>query len=191
MRAALVEEAKTVMEEQGTEVAYTFGTMIEIPRAAITAAEIAEEAEFFSFGTNDLTQTTFGISRDDAEQGFLVEYLQNRVLDANPWSGRSARGGGRDPGSRWGSAASTAAIRPVSRSATGSGSTTSRARPSGCRSRGSPRRRRCWTRRPRRAGEGRYGTKESSADSAHANAASSSAHASRSSSETVSTALCM
>jgi pyruvate,orthophosphate dikinase len=58
------------MEEQGMEVDYKFGTMIEIPRAALTADQIAEYAEFFSFGTNDLTQTTFGISRDDAETGF-------------------------------------------------------------------------------------------------------------------------
>jgi pyruvate,orthophosphate dikinase len=95
MRAALEEEARMVMDEQGIEVAYAFGTMIEIPRAAITAAEIAEEAEFFSFGTNDLTQTTFGISRDDAEQGFLVEYLQNRVLDANPFETIDEGGVGR------------------------------------------------------------------------------------------------
>jgi pyruvate,orthophosphate dikinase len=68
----LEEVAKAVMEEQGVEVAYKFGTMIEIPRAALTATEIAEVAEFFSFGTNDLTQMTFGYSRDDAEAGFLL-----------------------------------------------------------------------------------------------------------------------
>jgi pyruvate,orthophosphate dikinase len=85
MRAALEEEARLVMTEQGIEVPYHFGTMIEIPRAAITAAELAKEAEFFSFGTNDLTQTTFGISRDDAEQGFLVEYLSRGVLARNPF----------------------------------------------------------------------------------------------------------
>jgi pyruvate,orthophosphate dikinase len=85
MRAALEEEARSVMTEQGIEVPYHFGTMIEIPRAAITAAELAKEAEFFSFGTNDLTQTTFGISRDDAEQGFLVEYLSQGVLARNPF----------------------------------------------------------------------------------------------------------
>ncbi len=55
---------------------YQFGTMIEVPRAALVADRLAEYAEFFSFGTNDLTQTTFGISRDDAETGFLIEYLQ-------------------------------------------------------------------------------------------------------------------
>jgi pyruvate,orthophosphate dikinase len=85
MRAALEEEAQSVMAEQGIEVPYHFGTMIEIPRAAVTAAELATEAEFFSFGTNDLTQTTFGISRDDAEQGFLVEYLGRGILAKNPF----------------------------------------------------------------------------------------------------------
>jgi pyruvate,orthophosphate dikinase len=59
--------------------------MIEIPRAALTADEIAEIAEFFSFGTNDLTQMTFGISRDDAEKGFLIDYIQQGVLAENPF----------------------------------------------------------------------------------------------------------
>jgi len=79
------DEARSVMNETGVEVSYRFGTMIEIPRAAITAAELATIAEFFSFGTNDLTQTTFGISRDDAERGFLVEYLRKGVLPNNPF----------------------------------------------------------------------------------------------------------
>ena len=60
--------------------------MIEIPRAAITADAIAQQAEFFSFGTNDLTQTTFGISRDDAETGFLQEYLAKGILPENPFA---------------------------------------------------------------------------------------------------------
>ncbi len=77
--------AKEVMEEQGIEVSYKFGTMIEIPRAALTADEIATIAQFFSFGTNDLTQTVFGISRDDAESGFLVEYQQRNILEENPF----------------------------------------------------------------------------------------------------------
>ena len=85
-RAVLEAEAKAVMEEEGVSVAYMFGTMIEIPRAALTADEIAEYAEFFSFGTNDLTQTTFGISRDDAESGFLLTYLQEGILDDNPFA---------------------------------------------------------------------------------------------------------
>jgi pyruvate,orthophosphate dikinase len=85
-QTALEAEAKQVMEEQGVEVDYKFGTMIEIPRAALTADEIAEFAQFFSFGTNDLTQTTYGISRDDAESGFLMEYLEKRILPENPFA---------------------------------------------------------------------------------------------------------
>lgn len=77
--------AKAVMEEQGINVEYKFGTMIEIPRAAVTAAEIAEVAEFFSFGTNDLTQMTFGYSRDDAEAGFLLKYVEDGILPKNPF----------------------------------------------------------------------------------------------------------
>jgi pyruvate,orthophosphate dikinase len=60
--------------------------MIEIPRAALTAGEIAEMAQFFSFGTNDLTQMTFGISRDDAEKGFLLEYIEKKILPENPFA---------------------------------------------------------------------------------------------------------
>jgi pyruvate,orthophosphate dikinase len=85
-RRILEEEAQRVMEEQGMEVAYKFGTMIEIPRAALTADQIATHAEFFSFGTNDLTQTTFGVSRDDAETGFLVDYMENKILPNNPFA---------------------------------------------------------------------------------------------------------
>jgi len=64
---------------------YTVGTMIEVPRAALTADQIAEEADFFSFGTNDLTQTTFGFSRDDAEGKFLHQYLGHKILEENPF----------------------------------------------------------------------------------------------------------
>jgi pyruvate,orthophosphate dikinase len=85
-RALLEEEARAVLEEQGTKVAFQFGTMVEVPRAALVADRIAEYAEFFSFGTNDLTQTTFGISRDDAETGFLSEYLQKGILARNPFA---------------------------------------------------------------------------------------------------------
>jgi pyruvate,orthophosphate dikinase len=85
-REALESEAKKVMDEQGVEVSYKFGTMIEIPRAALTADEIAEYAEFISFGTNDLTQTTYGISRDDAEAGFLMEYVHRGILPNNPFA---------------------------------------------------------------------------------------------------------
>ncbi len=77
--------AKLVMEEQGCEVEYKFGSMIEIPRAAVTADEIATLAQFFSFGTNDLTQMTFGYSRDDAERRFLVKYVETGILPVNPF----------------------------------------------------------------------------------------------------------
>ncbi|MBN1681713.1 MAG: pyruvate, phosphate dikinase [Anaerolineae bacterium] len=85
LQALLMEEAKNVMSKKGIEVDYKFGTMIEIPRAALTAGEIAELAEFFSFGTNDLTQMTFGISRDDAERHFLLQYVEQGVLPVNPF----------------------------------------------------------------------------------------------------------
>ena len=94
-REVLEGEAKLVMEERGVEVDYKFGTMIEIPRAAITADEIAEYAEFFSFGTNDLTQTTFGISRDDAETGFLISYLEQGILTVNPFASLDEDGVGK------------------------------------------------------------------------------------------------
>ena len=85
-RSALEAEAKEVMQENGVTIDYKFGTMIEIPRAALTADQIAEHAEFFSFGTNDLTQTTFGISRDDAEAGFLIDYMEKHILANNPFA---------------------------------------------------------------------------------------------------------
>jgi len=94
-QATLEEVAKEVMVEQGIEVDYKFGTMIEIPRAALTAEEVAEVAQFFSFGTNDLTQTTFGISRDDAEAGFLMEYLEKKILPENPFQTIDRDGVGR------------------------------------------------------------------------------------------------
>jgi len=81
----LEEIAKAVMDEKGVEFEYKFGTMIEIPRAGLTADEIAETAEFFSFGTNDLTQFTFGYSRDDAERNFLVKYVEDGILPENPF----------------------------------------------------------------------------------------------------------
>ena len=77
--------AKKVMEEKGVTFTYKFGTMIEIPRAAVTAGEIAGLAEFFSFGTNDLTQMTFGYSRDDAERNFLIKYVEEGILPKNPF----------------------------------------------------------------------------------------------------------
>lgn len=95
MRKTLEEKAIAVMEEHGAKIPYLIGTMIEIPRAALTAGKIAETAEFFSFGTNDLTQTTYGISRDDAESGFLVQYLQDGMLKDNPFASIDPDGVGR------------------------------------------------------------------------------------------------
>jgi pyruvate,orthophosphate dikinase len=77
--------AKEVMDSKKINFDYKFGTMIEIPRAAVTANEIAEVAEFFSFGTNDLTQMTFGYSRDDAERSFLLKYVDDGILPKNPF----------------------------------------------------------------------------------------------------------
>ena len=90
----LVKVAKDVMKEKGVEVEYKFGTMIEIPRAAITADEIAPYAEFFSFGTNDLTQMTFGYSRDDAEGKFLKRYVEQKILPYNPFDTLDFKGVG-------------------------------------------------------------------------------------------------
>jgi len=91
----LVRVAKQVMDEKGIEVEYKFGTMIEIPRAALTADEIAEYAEFFSFGTNDLTQMTFGYSRDDAEGKFLNRYVEQKILSSNPFATLDQKGVGQ------------------------------------------------------------------------------------------------
>ncbi len=86
LRDIAAEMARTIELERRIEIDYRFGTMIETPRAAVTAAALAETAEFFSFGTNDLTQMTFGISRDDAERNFLLHYLNTGVLATNPFN---------------------------------------------------------------------------------------------------------
>ncbi|NPV52064.1 MAG: pyruvate, phosphate dikinase [Firmicutes bacterium] len=86
--------AKEVIGSYGVKLDYKVGTMIELPRAALTADEIAKEAEFFSFGTNDLTQTTFGYSRDDAEGKFLPYYLEHNILEHNPFEVLDRRGVG-------------------------------------------------------------------------------------------------
>lgn len=91
----LIKIANEVMEEKKVSFTYKFGTMIEIPRAAVTSAEIAEYAEFFSFGTNDLTQMTFGYSRDDAERNFLVTYVAEGILPKNPFQTIDQAGVGR------------------------------------------------------------------------------------------------
>jgi pyruvate, orthophosphate dikinase len=95
MRQLVIDAAVKVKEETGKDFDYLIGTMIEIPRAALTADQIAEEADFFSFGTNDLTQTTFGYSRDDAEGKFLQTYIENKVLPENPFAVLDQEGVGK------------------------------------------------------------------------------------------------
>ncbi|HEX9822767.1 MAG TPA: pyruvate, phosphate dikinase [Actinomycetota bacterium] len=88
------EVAAEVLARRGVELEHLVGTMIELPRAALVADEIAEDAEFFSFGTNDLTQTTFGFSRDDVEGKFLARYLEDKILATNPFESIDERGVG-------------------------------------------------------------------------------------------------
>ena len=105
VRRQLEAEAQAITSELGGKVEYKFGTMIELPRAALTAGQIAEEADFFSFGTNDLTQTTFGMSRDDAEGKFLLKYVEGleepgldqpvKILKVNPFQTLDRDGVGR------------------------------------------------------------------------------------------------
>jgi len=95
MQDALDEEARKILADNGVSMDYMIGTMIEIPRAALTAGDIAKNAQFFSFGTNDLTQTTYGISRDDAETGFLVHYLETGLIEDNPFASIDPDGIGR------------------------------------------------------------------------------------------------
>ena len=85
VKKIVVDTIEKIFAEQGTTMEYHIGTMIEIPRAAVTADEIAEEAEFFSFGTNDLTQMTFGFSRDDAGK-FLDSYYENKIFESDPFA---------------------------------------------------------------------------------------------------------
>ena len=90
----IVQTAEKVMSETGVRVDYLVGTMIEVPRAALTADEIATEAQFFSFGTNDLTQMTFGFSRDDAGK-FLREYVDKKILPVDPFKTLDRNGVGQ------------------------------------------------------------------------------------------------
>jgi len=94
VRTDLEKTAKAVVAEQGIEIPYSFGTMIEIPRAALTADEIAPHAEFFSFGTNDLTQTAFGFSRDDSDK-FLQVYKERGILPGDPFESIDQTGVGQ------------------------------------------------------------------------------------------------
>lgn len=86
MRRLVINAGVQIEQETGEDFDYLVGTMIEVPRAALTADQIAEEADFFSFGTNDLTQSTFGYSRDDAEGKFLQSYIESKVLPENPFA---------------------------------------------------------------------------------------------------------
>ena len=95
VRDQLEAVAAEIEQETGQDLHYKFGTMIELPRAALTADEIAEHAEFFSYGTNDLTQTTFGYSRDDAEGKFLLPYMEQGVLPENPFQTLDRNGVGK------------------------------------------------------------------------------------------------
>ena len=92
--AAVHAEAKAVMKEQKTKVSYSVGTMIEVPRGALTADEVAKTAEFFSFGTNDLTQTTMGMSRDDSGS-FLGPYQEAEIMTKNPFASIDQTGVGQ------------------------------------------------------------------------------------------------
>jgi len=85
LQEQVMQVAETVFTERGKRVAFKFGTMIEIPRACLIADEIAGKAEFFSFGTNDLTQTVLGISRDDAQKSFLTRYVEQKIIPADPF----------------------------------------------------------------------------------------------------------
>src|SRR5687767_6792578 len=93
-RKVTEETADRVMKEENTKVEYLYGTMIEVPRAAVTADEMAQSAEFFSFGTNDLTQMTFGYSRDDANS-FLPDYLSKEILERDPFQSIDVGGVGQ------------------------------------------------------------------------------------------------
>ncbi|MFD2922243.1 pyruvate, phosphate dikinase [Halobacillus naozhouensis] len=95
MRQLVIKTGEQIQDESGQHYDYLVGTMIEVPRAALTADQIAQEADFFSFGTNDLTQTTFGYSRDDAEGKFLQTYIENKVLLENPFASLDQDGVGK------------------------------------------------------------------------------------------------
>jgi pyruvate,orthophosphate dikinase len=95
VREKLDKTARETLARLEVSIDYQFGTMIEIPRAALTSDEIAKEASFFSFGTNDLTQTTFGFSRDDAEDKFLKTYVEEGILPKNPFEALDQTGVGK------------------------------------------------------------------------------------------------
>jgi pyruvate,orthophosphate dikinase len=95
LRRECVEVADQVLSDAGVKLPYLVGTMIEVPRSALTARDVAEHADFFSFGTNDLTQMTYAFSRDDAEGKFLAPYLDQKILEVNPFETLDRSGVGR------------------------------------------------------------------------------------------------
>ena len=122
VKDVIVKTADKLIADAGVDMKYQVGTMIEIPRAALTAGEIAKEADFFSFGTNDLTQMTFGFSRDDAAK-FLTAYYDTKIYESDPFQHLDQIGVGKlvkmaAPTWVWASAASTAATPPALSSAT-------------------------------------------------------------------------
>jgi len=94
LREKLDTFATEIVKKSGAKIDYKFGTMIEIPRAALTADQIAEHSEFFSFGTNDLTQMTFGFSRDDSDR-FLKPYVEQKILSGDPFESIDQEGVGQ------------------------------------------------------------------------------------------------
>ena len=94
LKAEIMDVYAQVKKENNCELDFAVGTMLELPRACIMADEIAREAEFFSFGTNDLTQTTFGFSRDDAEGKFIPIYLEKKIIKDNPFAVLDRKGVG-------------------------------------------------------------------------------------------------
>ena len=94
VRGRIQEIAEAVQEEQGIEIPHLIGTMIELPRAALTAGRIAGSADFFSFGTNDLTQMTWGFSRDDVEASFFSTYLEQGIFPVSPFESLDTEGVG-------------------------------------------------------------------------------------------------
>ena len=94
VKKIIVDEVEKVLKENNAKMKYHIGTMIEIPRAALLSSEIASEAEFYSFGTNDLTQMTFGFSRDDASK-FLPDYYSNKIFEEDPFQTVDQKGVGK------------------------------------------------------------------------------------------------
>ena len=94
LKTEILDVYEQVKAESGEELEFALGTMLELPRACIVADELAAEADFFSFGTNDLTQTTLGFSRDDAEGKFIPVYLDKKIMSDNPFAVLDRKGGG-------------------------------------------------------------------------------------------------